>query len=43
MGEPLTCFRHSVKGAGIVVGAVARAQKLIVPAGADTIKGGDTV
>ncbi len=41
--EPLTRFRHIVKDDGIMVGAIARAQKLIVPSGADTIKAGDTV
>lgn len=41
--EPLTRFRQIVKDDGIMVGAIARAQKLIVPSGADTIMAGDTV
>ena len=41
--QPLTRFREIVQDDGIMVGAIARGQKLIVPSGADVIKAGDTV
>ena len=41
--QPLTRFREIVQDDGIMVGAIARGQKLIVPSGSDVIKAGDTV
>ncbi len=41
--QPLTRFRDIVQDDGMMVGAIARGQKLIVPSGADTIKIGDVV
>ena len=41
--QPLTRFREIVRDDGIMVGAIARGQKLIVPSGSDAIKMGDTV
>ena len=40
--QPLTRFREIVQDDGIMVGAIARGQKLIVPSGSDVIKAGDT-
>lgn len=38
--QPLTRFREIVQDDGIMVGAIARGQKLIVPSGSDVIKAG---
>ena len=43
IGEPLKRFRAIVRDNGIMVGAIARSNKLIVPSGDDTIQQGDVV
>lgn len=43
VGEPLLRFRTIVNNSGIMVGAIARQDKLIVPSGEDTINLGDVV
>lgn len=43
LDQPLTKFREIVQDDGIMVGAIARGQKLIVPSGSDAIHHGDIV
>lgn len=42
-GQPLKNFRHIVKDENIMVGAIARHEKLIIPSGNDVLEKGDVV